>query len=178
MISKRERPRVQRKSWGTARALQELREQCTAGGTGECHCLHFPCMWIMDGSSTQVLWPTCRALECIPRHPSCRSYIQQKHEGTIACMQGAAAPMDWSSRYSWVLLCTPTRLHMHTGLSHLESMELPNAMAPTCRATLSKEIMQIVGCYCILTWGCPPGETVELAKHCGKHAGLPHAEKV
>lgn len=27
-------------------------------------------------------------------------------------------------------------------------------------------------------WGCPPGESEELAKFCYLHAGLPHPEKI
>lgn len=35
------------------------------------------------------------------------------------------------------------------------SVKLQNAAVPTCRATLSRKSAEIMGHYCVFTWGCP-----------------------
>lgn len=59
------------------------------------------------------------------------------------------------------------------------SVKVQNAVVPTCRATLSRKSAEIMGHYCVLTWGCPSWRECGTIKmlYC-LHTGLPCPWKV
>lgn len=112
---------------------------------------------------------------------------QELHPGSVADLQGILAhcqpplleldPAETGGRHSmhtrgpstWRLIqqmqqCAATHWAANTrGSPHEESAEL-TIVVPACRATLSRESVEIVSHCCTHTWHHPPKEKVELAK--------------
>lgn len=138
----------------------------------ECHCLHFPCTWMVGRSSDQVRWPTRKTAVAHPqlplpqldpagtgehhrmstRDPFTSRLIQRLQQGASVCAHRAACanevPLPGDSK----------ELAKHCGMA--------------CRAALSRDN----GVLLHTCGAVPPRETAKLAKPCGTHIGLPCAE--